>query len=554
MATTAAEKRSEMDKWMIALDPKMAAVFDRDFDAEEKLRQAHPDQRAAVDAAEDALVERAKDTAMATISAIPKERFSTPEATGTPAPKPPSAAEKAKAVAAHALELVKDALDSYRETQTGASMSGFARDLKDPGPKVQELTKTATKGAGDATALLKQGDVVRAGKAAEAAEEAARQAIQLATDYAVALDHSSLTQQTQYTGTPWGPLVLPLEESTQIDNFIVPLTKANEFEKVALREFQARWSEQEKAVAPLIAYLTAPQKASDEILKFASEKAVEWAEQSSTSRLLKEFFGHYKKTLGLLLASAKDKLLSAQMQLSKINLQELAAEKREAAEQASKIIDTIVDVVVGGIKIAIGGVEEVPGVAADIVGGLIKTFKASNLLDEAKALETQAGKLERESINLDIASAIQFIAEVDDQLTTLAPLGGESVDDAQRKVIRAANQFDKDVEKDPRGKSSKFRFFLLTKAQAAAKGAVEAADSRVRNWMGNDVLREDLVKFLEKNNYWFQDNGKTVADAQRDIRTHLTECQAKLEEVKQIGQRLDLLFNAAAEALAKARQ
>jgi hypothetical protein len=494
-----------------------------------------------------------QDEWMQVVLRIPKERFRTPASTGTPAAKPPSAADKTKAVIAHAIELVKLAQDFYRATKAGASLSNFASGLQDPGTRVKDLCKAATKGAGEASALLNKGDVNSARKTARAAEAAGRQAHQLATDYAVALDHAAVTKPVQTTNTPWGMIALPLESSTQINNFIVPLTKSIELDKTALAQSETRSREQQKAVSPLIGYLTAPEKAAAEIARFASAKAVEWAEQSNTSKLLKDFVGHYKKTLESLVTSATNQLRSAQKQLQAKDLRDEVTKKREAAERASKLIDTIVDVLVVATKL-LAKVEEGPGVAADIVGGLIKTFKTSDLLAQAKALEEQAGKLERESILIEVQSANNFILEMDGQLTTLAPLGGESADDAERKVIRAAKQFDQDCEKDPRAKGCKFRFHQVSRAQEATKRAVEAADYHCRTWMGADANRNLLVHQLDKFNYWFGDSRKTVEAARVDIQQHIADCQIKLKAMQQIGERLDLLFSAAITSLTKARQ
>src|SRR5262245_33669499 len=238
-----------------------------------------------------------QDEWMQLVLQIPKERFRTPASTSTSAAKPPSAADKTKAVIAHAIELVKFAQDSYRATKAGASLSNFASGLQDPGTRVNDLCKAATKGAGEASALLNKGDVNSARKTARVAEAAGRQAHQLATDYAVALDHAAVTIAVQTTNTPWGMISLPLESSTQINNFIVPLTKSIEFDKTALAQSETRSREQQKAVSPLKGYLTAPEKAAAEIARFASAKAVEWAEQSNTGKLLKDLVGHYKKTL-----------------------------------------------------------------------------------------------------------------------------------------------------------------------------------------------------------------------------------------------------------------
>ena len=53
-------ERSEMDKWMIGLDPNMAAVFDATFDAMEAEKKVLPNSKGAMDAAEQKLVEQAK--------------------------------------------------------------------------------------------------------------------------------------------------------------------------------------------------------------------------------------------------------------------------------------------------------------------------------------------------------------------------------------------------------------------------------------------------------------------------------------------------------------
>src|SRR6202167_1421038 len=56
-------ERSEMDKWMIKMDPNMVAVFDATFDALEAEKKALPISKDAVDAAEQKLVQQAKEMA-----------------------------------------------------------------------------------------------------------------------------------------------------------------------------------------------------------------------------------------------------------------------------------------------------------------------------------------------------------------------------------------------------------------------------------------------------------------------------------------------------------
>ncbi len=495
-----------------------------------------------------------QDQWMQEVLQVPKEHFNLPAVAPAPAAKAPSAAEKAKAVAANALKLLKQAQDSYRETKAAAA-SSFAAGLDDPGAKIEALAKTATKGASDAAALLKQGEAAHALKAADAAETAARDAGRLVTDYAVAIDHAAVTKPAQSASTPWGTIALPMETSGQIANFIVPMSKAYEVDKTEGAQFQTMLEEQRKAVMAVMAYLTAPEKASAEVTQFASAKAVDKAEQSDTAKLLKDFVSHYHKMLQVLLSTAQDRLTSAQKQVKALDLKGEAKEKREEAERASKLIDTLIDGVMSASKIVIGGVEEVPGAAAEIIVGLIKTYKTSDLLNEAAKLQAEAESLEHEAITIDVASAGKCIGEVNDLLTELEPLAGGAAEGADRKVIRAAKQFDADCDKDPRGKACKFRFHLVTRAQEATKRSVDAADSHCRMWMGADVCRGMTVKALDDaNQYWFGDSRKTLDAAQRDIQAHLTECQATLKEVQEIGSRLDMLFNNAMTALTHAQQ
>jgi hypothetical protein len=491
-----------------------------------------------------------KDEWTAALLQIPIERFNT---NGTPAAKPPSAAEKIKATAARVPEWVKLARDRYRETKAAASMLTFASGVADPGPKLQELATAATKRAGEASALIKQGDLARAQKAVEAAEAAASQATQLVADYAVALDHAAVTVRAQVINTSFGSLELPYESSTKIDNFVVPLTKVNESDKTLLQDFQARLSELHKAVSPLLPYLTAPDKAFADIRAYASARAADAAGQSATNTLLKEFMGLYHDLLPSLMAQAQTQLESAKMQLKAIDLSEQAEEKRKEAEAAAKIIDTLIDALVGGIKIVAAGpegaAEAAIGAAADIVGGLTKTFKPSDLLAEAAALQEAAKTLQVASLTATIASAGSFIGRLDVEIKKLVALAARAASNADRKVIKAAKEFDEDCDKNPRGKSCKFRFRYITDAKDVSKHPVEAADIRYRLWMGADANLGLLVKALNENNYWNAGNAKTVDDARLAIQTKTAECKAKVKLVQGVVDRLDLLFAKGIEAL-----
>lgn len=488
---------------------------------------------------------------------IPRERFSTPEATGTPLPKAPTKAEKVKATIDQALKLIQLADNSYRETKAGVSQSSFATGLTDPGARIAELDKFVHKAVDEANALLKRNDAAGATKPAEAAQTVAGQAHKLATDYAVALDHAAATQHTQITSTPWGTLTVVLERSPEFDTFIVPLTKAYEIDKSTLSEFNALSAEQKKAVVPLIPYLTAPASAAAEIETCASELAVQWATDSSMTSLLSKFVSHYKKTLQIILDQAHVQLNAAQQQLQSMDLKDQAAEKREAAERASKIIDTVVDVIVGSIKLLVAAPEEIAaeavGVAADIVGGMIKTFKGSNLLDQAKQLEAQAKILENGAFTAEVDGAVKEIAALDGQLTELSPLAGATGAEAERTVIRAAGQYDVDCEKGRHAKDFKFRFHLVTAAQTATRRAADVAEMRWRTWMGMEANRSLLVQVIDKYGYWFGDNRKTIDTAQAEIQKQSDSCQALLNEVKEVGDRLDLLFGSALETLNKSK-
>src|SRR5262249_38995153 len=153
-------------------------------------------------------------------------------------------------------------------------------------------------------------------------------------------------------------------------------------------------------------------------------------------------------------------------QLQAMDLKDQAAEKREAAEKASKIMDTLVDVIVGDIKLLAAGPEELGaeaiGVVADIVGGMIKTFKSSDLLKRAQELEAQAKILVHGAFTAQVEGAVEQINALDGQLTELSPLAGTSAADSERNVIRAAGQYDTDCEHSPHGKDCKFRFHLVS--------------------------------------------------------------------------------------------
>jgi hypothetical protein len=429
------------------------------------------------------------------------------------------------------------------------------KDLPDdPGPKVQALAKAATEAAGEAGTLLKRGDVAHAAKAAEKAGTMVRQASELVTAYGKGIDDAAATQKPQSTNTPWGSITLPPEPPSEIVSLLIPLGGIYTEEKSGKSAYQAAYDQLSKAVPPLMPYLKAPDKASAEILKCASKQAVTFAEESDTAGQVKEFAKICKNVILVLIKNAEGQLESAQGQLKALNLRDQADEKREAAEKASGIIDIVVDVLADAGSLAKKGAElaeEGPLIAVSLAGDLIKLWAKNNLLEKAKELENEAKVVAIGAIVKAIQTAQDALGGLGEQIGELSLMQAGSAAGAKRKVNRAVEQYDADCDKHG-DKIWQFRFRLVAVVQKVADDAQETADYQYRLWLGAEVNRASMEKLLDKLDYWWGNNRKTIDGARRDIQIHVTEYQLQQKKISDIRDRLDKLYASASKALTNA--
>ena len=481
----------------------------------------------------------------------PKEMFEAPRGGGSKAPeKEQIKPERIKAMISDADQAASAMLDRYREAKAGAN-TGLGGNIEDPGPKVEKAASSLHKGVAEANKHLKSGDVATAAKLAKALSAEASRANQLVTDFAVALDHGATTNRAQAVGTPWGTIAVKYEESTKATPFIMPLSKTLEIDKTAATHYQATVTSYDDGAKPIADFIKAPDKAAAEISKFASEKAVNWAEHSDTASLVTKFSKVYEKTLNTLLHHAKGELDVALTLLDAGDLKAQAAAVRKQAEEVEKGIDLLLEALKGGAKLAVLGPEEAFGVAADVVGGLIHAFHGNQLAERADKLEEEAAKLGRDALNKACSNASQMISDVQDQLDELEPLIGSSSHSAERKTRRATKQFDDDCAKS--GGKCKFDFKAVKHAQKLARIAAGAADEWQRVWLGAEALLDLLKKELDATGY-LAFNGETLGKIKTDIDQHMSGCIAAQHASRQRIHDLETLFNKAMSALQEARQ